>query len=332
MDLFCGPGRYEGDGAESTPLHIVRAILKEPILAERTMTLFNDQDPESVRRLITNLQAVDGAESLAFAPEVENYKVGQEVVQKLQQDANLPLLLFADPWGYKGLSLKLINMAIQGFGSECIFFFNYKRINAALSNSVPGFREHMVDIFGEERVDRLQRDLIGLKPTEREAAIVATLKQALREDTPAEFIRMFRFPVEGMRRTSHYIVHVTKNIRGYEIMSEIMANAGARDESGLPLFEHRQQNPADNIATTLPLFKEKTSLDKLADELAEKYVGQQIQVDELINNEMPKSELLRRNYKEALKLLESSDRLVVVSGRVQENKMPERAIVRFRKR
>ena len=54
-----------------------------------------------------------------------------------------------DPWGYKGLSLRLINSVLRNWGSDCIIFFNYNRINMGLNNEF--VREHMDALFGAER-------------------------------------------------------------------------------------------------------------------------------------------------------------------------------------
>jgi three-Cys-motif partner protein len=48
----------------------------------------------------------------------------------------VPTLVFLDPCGYKGLSLKLISSVLAGFGNDCIFFFNYSRINMKLDLEV----------------------------------------------------------------------------------------------------------------------------------------------------------------------------------------------------
>ena len=55
-------------------------------------------------------------------------------------------LYFFDPWGYKGLTLNLIREAITPFGCDCVFFFNFKRINAAIANEQ--FRKHIDALFG----------------------------------------------------------------------------------------------------------------------------------------------------------------------------------------
>jgi three-Cys-motif partner protein len=57
----------------------------------------------------------------------------------------IPTLFFVDPWGYKGLTLQLINSVLKNWGCDAIIFFNYNRINRGLSN--PAVQAHMNALF-----------------------------------------------------------------------------------------------------------------------------------------------------------------------------------------
>ena len=74
----------------------------------------------------------------------------------------VPTLLFVDPWGYKGLSLNLIDSVLKNWGCDCIFFFNYNRINMGLNNE--NVKEHMDALFGEQRANELRHKLSPLLP------------------------------------------------------------------------------------------------------------------------------------------------------------------------
>ena len=69
----------------------------------------------------------------------------------------VPTLLFVDPWGYKGLSLALINSVVQNWGCDCIFFFNYNRINPGVSNDT--VREHMNALFGDDGTELITSEI-----------------------------------------------------------------------------------------------------------------------------------------------------------------------------
>ena len=57
--------------------------------------------------------------------------IGRDVLPYIDR-VNVPTLFFADPWGYKGVSIDLIRSA-GDWGSDFLFFFNYNRINMNLS-------------------------------------------------------------------------------------------------------------------------------------------------------------------------------------------------------
>ena len=147
MDVFCGPGRYT-DGTPSTPLLILQQAIEDPALRGMLVTYFNDGDASNVDRLKREIHQLPGIETLHHEPQVGNDIIAGGVLDNLRSGGTrgAPTLLFADPWGYKGLSLDLIGSVLKNWGCDCIFFFNYLRINMALQNDL--FAEHMNGIFG----------------------------------------------------------------------------------------------------------------------------------------------------------------------------------------
>ena len=80
----------------------------------------------------TAIKSLPGIDKLKYAPQVINQEVGTEIVKRFEEMRLVPTLFFVDPWGYKGLSLKLVNAVVKDWACECVFFFNYNRINAGL--------------------------------------------------------------------------------------------------------------------------------------------------------------------------------------------------------
>ena len=178
IDLFAGPGRYQ-DGTKSTPLFILEKAIQDADLRDMLVTLFNDKEYANAGSLREAINAMPGIETLTFAPEVNTEEVGEQMVQLFEKTNLVPTLFFADPWGYKGLSLGLINSVLRNWGCECIFFFNYSRVNAGLSN--PTVKEHMDALFGVDRAESLRARLAPMNAAERELAIVEEICQALIE-------------------------------------------------------------------------------------------------------------------------------------------------------
>lgn len=196
MDLFSGPGRY-ADGTPSTPAMVLEKIIKDSDLRERLVTLFNDKDANNVRSLRDTIENIPGIESLRYKPFVRNEEVGQKIMDAFEQMKSVPTFLFVDPWEYKGLSLALINSVLQTWGSDCVFFFNYNRINPGLNNEV--VREHMNDLFGERRATSI-REKRGLDPESRENLIISELSDALRE-VGGTYVHHFAFRNDQGTRT-----------------------------------------------------------------------------------------------------------------------------------
>jgi len=159
IDLFAGRGYYE-DGNKSTPLLVLEKAIQNPDLREMLITIFNDMDNNNIKSLEAAISKLEGISALKHKPKLYNEEVGEELVKELEQTHFIPSLFFVDPYGYKGLSLRLIGALIKDWGCDCIFFFNYNRVNPALNN--PAVKAHMNALFGEERAKMLGEKLKGL--------------------------------------------------------------------------------------------------------------------------------------------------------------------------
>ncbi len=153
-------------------------------------------------------------------------------------DIPCPILSFIDPWGYKGLSLQLISSAIAGWGCDCIFFFNYNRVNPALPN--PRVEKHINDLFGKDQADLLREQVVNLPPDERESRIVQAIGDTLKK-AGGSYFQDFCFKNEDKDRTSHYLIFVSKNDRGHKIMRDIMARYSSTMIQGVPSFKYDEK-------------------------------------------------------------------------------------------
>lgn len=168
IDLFCGPGYYE-DGSKSTPILILERAINDPNMQELLVTIFNDSAPKNTKSLKEAIDALPNINLLENKPKIGNMKVGKDFADFFQKKNLIPSLFFIDPWGYKGLSQKLIESVIKDWGCDCIFFFNYNRINPGLSNR--SVEKNMNDLFGREKADELRSQLKTKTPHERELII-----------------------------------------------------------------------------------------------------------------------------------------------------------------
>ncbi|GBE76384.1 hypothetical protein myaer87_36110 [Microcystis aeruginosa NIES-87] len=306
VDLFAGAGRYK-DGSKSTPVKVLETAIADPDMRNMLVSIFNDADVEKVNSLQQAIDSIPGIENLKYRPQISKYEVGEDIVKTFQSMKLVPTLFFVDPWGYKGLSLQLVNSVVKDWGCDCIFFFNYNRINMGLNNDA--VKEHINALFGQVGADQLRKRLktFTLTPQERELTVVEYICEALKE-MGGKYVLPFRFRHEMGNRTSHHLIFVSKHPKGYEIMKEIMAKESSEQTQGVPSFEY---NPA---TLQQPLLFELTSpLDQLESMLLDNFSGKTMTVAEIYDQHHVGKPYIKKNYKTALSNLESQGKVTVHS-------------------
>lgn len=314
IDLFAGPGRYK-DGAMSTPLKVLGKAIDKDLYRERLLTYFNDKDAGNAQALQTAISELPGIEKLKYKPKVMNAEVGSSIAEQFEKMKIVPTLAFIDPWGYKGLSLQLVNAFLKDWGCDCIFFFNYRRINAGLSNRL--VKEHMAALFGDQRAAALTTRLEPLDPAEREALIVEELGQALKS-FGHRYVLPFCFKDKRGTRTTHHLVLVTKHFKGYEVMKDIMAKASSSADQGVPSFAYA---PATGMTQGL-LFSLNRPLDALRDDLLVTFAGQTLTMKQIYEQHSIDTPYIAKNYKDALGQLERDGRVDVAGRKIKKDGTP----------
>jgi three-Cys-motif partner protein len=313
IDLFAGPGRYE-NGAKSTPVMILERAVNDPEICDRLVAIFNDKDQANTTSLQRELDAIPGIDRLKTRPKVYTGEVGESIIKQFQSMSLVPTFLFVDPFGYKGLSLQLVNSVLKDWGCDCVFFFNYNRISMGLGNEA--VEEHMNALFGQARADRLREKFSNrvLDPTARELVIVEQMKQAL-EEMGGKHVLPFRFRNDTGTRTTHHLFFVSKSFRGYAIMREIMYKHSQKDGS-VGRFEY---NPADeNCPSLFELVRPLSDLeDMLLKDLAgETFVG----LDGLFEKHSVGKGYVLRNYREVLCRMELEGKIVMSPAAAKRKK------------
>jgi three-Cys-motif partner protein len=300
IDLYAGPGRYK-DGAASTPLLVLERAIAHPKMSQMLVAFLNDADKNLSDTLQNEINKLPGVENLKFKPEVWCGEVDEDAEKFFKETRLVPTFTFIDPFGYKGLSLGIVRGVIKDWGCDCVFFFNYNRINAGLANAA--IRQHIDALFGNDRSERLRVAVQGKTPDVREALILEQLAQAIKS-MGGRFVLPFIFKNETGGRTSHSLVFVSKHIKGYEIMKEIMAQESSVADQGVPSFTY---SPADASMPTL--FPLTTPLDKLEGMLRREFEGQTLTMEQIYLRHSVGRSYIKRNYKAALLSLEQAGRI-----------------------
>lgn len=300
IDLYAGPGRYK-DGAKSTPLLVLEKAIADRDLSKMLVTYFNDADANHSAALKAEIEKLPGIRKLTHKPHVETGEVGEDAAKFFAKARMVPSFTFFDPYGYKGLSLQIIQAVIKDWGCDSVFFFNYNRINAGISN--PVVDPHIDALFGKERADRLRKRLPSKRPEHREALILEELANALKE-MGGKYVLPFRFRNESGARTSHFLIFVSKNVLGYTVMKQIMAAESSVTDQGVASFTY---SPADE--STPLLFSLSRPLDALEGLLLRAFAGRHLTMKQIFERHQVDTPYLEKNYKDALRNLEAAGKI-----------------------
>jgi three-Cys-motif partner protein len=274
----------------------LESAVADPDMRGRLVTVFNDEDPDNVRSLRAEVADLPGIEKLKYQPDVDAGEVGDETAQAFQKINLIPTFLFVDPWGYKGLSLGLINSVLKNWGCDCVFFFNYNRINMGIGNEV--VEPHMNVLFTKARAERLRRRLAGLPSGEREATILEELCGGLSE-LGAKYVLPFCFKNERGTRTSHHLIFATKHPLGYRIMKEIMAKRSSEEHQGVASLEYCPASARQPM-----LFELNRPLDDLEEMLLTEFAGKTLTREQIYDRHNVGRPYTMKNYKAVLLKME----------------------------
>jgi three-Cys-motif partner protein len=294
VDLFAGRGRFD-DRSESTPIFVVRKAVNDPTLRTALKTFFNDKNANEVAALQAEIGSIAGIESLAHTPRFHSEAVGPQITNRLPEFRLIPTVLFADPFGYMGISLELVKRLLESQKSEALIFFNTNRINAGLSNEF--VREHIDALFGARRAEAIRAKVAGLHGDERERVVLDSFQEGL-NGIGFKYVLRFRFLSRGADRTSHHLIHCSRHPLAEKIMKEVMDRYSVKSFDGIPLFEI----PPDDFGQG-SLFEQPLPPVELAGELLRSFAGRTLTLSEIVHRHSPGKPYVERNYRAALSYL-----------------------------
>jgi three-Cys-motif partner protein len=318
-DLFCGPGQYQ-DATPSIPLLILEHAIDTPALCEYLQPVFNDKNKDYITALEVRVAQLPGVERLRHQPKFRNRAVGRDIIPMIKR-INVPTLFFADPWGYQGVSIDLIEAALSHWGSDFLFFFNYNRINMNLSSEV--MNEPIDEFFSAERAAHLRTAISRLRPAQREEAILKAMMDAIKGlGARAE---KFTYRSETGTRTTHHLICVSKHLQGIALFKEISAKESTRFDDNVPSLDH---NPGTD-PTQGVLF---SPLTQLEDELVTTFAGKILTTEEIYHEHHNGRPYVIKNYRQALLHLEETGAVQIDPPRAirrQPDSLPGTARVSF---
>ena len=326
IDLYAGPGRYE-NGAVSTPLRVLQTAIRNVQMAQMLVSIFNDSEKAVTTTLREEIEKLPGIEKLKYPPVVLCGEVDKEASRFFREMKLIPSFSFLDPFGYKGLSLDMIRGVIKDWGCDCVFFFNYNRINAAINN--PSVEHHINDLFGMEYADELRAKLPQLGSQLRELVVLEELANAIKR-MDGKHVLPFTFKNARGTRTAYKLIFVSKHFRGYSIMKDIMAAESSTHDEGVPSFTY---SPAD--ASTPLLLSLAQPLSELRANLLDSFAGRELKFRDIYESHSIDTPYIEKNYREVLKELETDGMISAVSTKNKTRRFgtyADHVLIRFKGR
>lgn len=307
FDLFAGPGMYE-DGNFSTPLLLAKNCCNDALLKEKVWMVFNDNIFST--RLKDNFLREFPEGTFTNKPHFGHSTVGEctaineFIMRSYMKDGKneCPSILFIDPFGYKGIETKVLAQFLSNWGNEVFIFINTKRINPALEN---------------EKFESLMRTLFpknydSLKLLVREKKTVQERLQMIIEYLGKEFESLlggkvyytsFKFQEEDIETTSHFILHLTKSQRGFDLIKQIyndFANVGTIFD-GVNTYTFDVKKITNPVADLFDTASE--NIDVLKEKLHQRYCGKRINAFDLFEEHQVNELYSRAHYVQALRRL-----------------------------
>ncbi len=308
IDLFAGPGIYE-DGNPSTPILIARHCQCDDFLRKNVKMIFNDNQYSAALEQNFCKQFPEG--TFIKKPHFGKSTVGdsQEISDFLRKNTHegknneSPSLLFIDPFGYKGIETKVLAEFLKNWGNEIFLFVNTKRIHPALENDK--FEGLMSDLFPTTLQKVKQDRRFKATVSERLSLIIESLGNEYKSvlDNGELFYTAFKFQEEDSGATSHYILHITKGSRGYDLIKTTyndFANVGTVfDGVNTYTFDAKKfEKPVNELFDLNSM-----NIDKLKDELLSKFRGKKLSANDLFEAHHKSNLYSRSHYTEALRRL-----------------------------
>lgn len=311
IDLFSGPGIYE-DGNVSTPIMLARNIAQDDTLKNKVQFIFNDLN--YCDELKANFEAefpqgtfpkgvhfldkeVGKCENIYRA--IERNTMKKDYIGRLKNEK--PTLLFFDPFGYKGMRTDSLAKFLQNWGNEIFLFINTKRINPALEND---YFEDLMRLWFPSSYDTL-KVLVREKKTvpERLEYILTSLHEEFSSliGRGKIYCCAFRFQEENCHTTSHYVLHITKGDRGYDLCKRVY-NKYANEDLVLNGSNTYTFDPKKCLYDITLFDDSHEAVEALKEQLCREYKGKTLCAQDLFENHQKTSRYSRDHYTMALRM------------------------------
>lgn len=320
-DLFAGPGKYE-DGNPSTPILLARNCYKDLFLRQNVWMVFNDKEYGST--LEKNFREEFPKGSFTHNVQFRSREVGTTegintfLLRKTTQNGvnECPSVLFIDPFGYKNIDTSIIAHFLEAWGNEAFVFINTKRINPAFENDK--FEVILRELFpcSYEKTKKELQKIVSIP--ERLQFIIDSLGNEYKQLVTVRYgekvyYTAFKFQEEDSAGTSHYILHITKSRRGFDLIKQIytdFANVGTIfDGKNTYTFDLKKSN--NSLVDLFDSNLNSENINILKELIYKEYKGRTLPAIEVFETHQTGTLYSRTHYTQALRKLFEEGKILV---------------------
>ncbi len=218
VDGFAGPGEYE-EGEPGSPIVALDALVEHRHLPRMSNSEFVFLFIEERQDRFDNLEAI-----LAQRANPSNVSVATrcgtfeehlgKVLGDLGERRMAPAFVMVDPFGPRGLPLKLLRRLADHPKTELLVSLMYEPISRFLEH--PTFESHLDDLFGT----REWRDAAGLEADAKKTFLSQLYARQLR-GIGMDYVRLFEMRDAG-NRPEYFLAFATQNKEGLRVIKEAM--------------------------------------------------------------------------------------------------------------
>jgi three-Cys-motif partner protein len=290
LDGFAGKGQYR-DGEPGSPKIIFdRAVeVVEAGHAKKVVIGCVEKDRQNFEELsalcetLKHPQVTIAARHKTFAEAASDLAKWAEKRRK-----PTPIFVTADPYGFRGVPLKVIKKLLALKRTEVLVTFMARDMSRFLNE--PNVESPLRDFFGGDA----WRECAELGLNKRPPCLLLQYQKVVRPDI-ATWATPFRVYEDERKTVLYYLVHLTNNDLGMRKMKRAMIK-----QSGDMTFWPVTVRPPNQLAIELA---EPSPLPTLQKHLMKKYAGRTMTFLEVMNDDYPDGLWLEPDYRTAIKAM-----------------------------
>ncbi len=278
LDLFSGRGIYR-DSNRSTPLLILDQIEKYPWLAEKLHIHFYEGNPEYRSVLKEVVQQHPVFSKLVREPKFEDIMIDANFAAKIAGQIYPCTYSFIDPFGFKDISIELIDVISRQWGSDSIFNLSISGLVRNIRNTAN--QATVERFFGRDSYSMIMRTL---NETENvgvlSQVIFGEIENALKSKRDYRVLKICT-QFDTTAGENYYLVFLSKHELGFKIMRDMMIKRSAKDGDNLPRYIIETAPSTEKEQYELSLPEQGKLLIDLSKKLHRDFVDQKLTMENL---------------------------------------------------